>query len=47
MKAVGSYEPLPINDHRALVDMGLPMPAAGPRDLLVKIEAISVNPADV
>jgi zinc-binding alcohol dehydrogenase family protein len=47
MKAIGYYKPLPINDEQALVDLDLPVPALGPRDLLVKVEAISVNPADV
>ena len=30
----------------ALVDIELPTPAPGPRDLLVKVEAVSVNPVD-
>ncbi|MEK1853050.1 MAG: alcohol dehydrogenase catalytic domain-containing protein [Phyllobacterium sp.] len=47
MKSVGYYKPLPINDDQALVDLDLPMPALKPRDILVKVEAVSVNPADV
>jgi zinc-binding alcohol dehydrogenase family protein len=47
MKTVGYYKPLPINDEQALVNLDLPMPTLGPRDLLVKVVAISVNPADV
>ncbi|WP_116140209.1 zinc-binding alcohol dehydrogenase family protein [Trinickia diaoshuihuensis] len=37
---------LPIDDPQALYDVELPKPEPGPRDLLVKIEAISVNPVD-
>ncbi|PTQ13439.1 NADPH:quinone reductase [Sphingomonas oleivorans] len=47
MKAIGYYRPLPIDDAQALVDIDMPIPELGPRDLLVKIEAISVNPVDV
>lgn len=37
---------LPIDDPQALYEVDLPKPEPGPRDLLVKIEAISVNPVD-
>ncbi|MBS7456956.1 zinc-binding alcohol dehydrogenase family protein [Coralloluteibacterium stylophorae] len=37
---------LPIADPDALVDIELPRPEPGPRDLLVRIQAIAVNPAD-
>ncbi|WP_322068186.1 zinc-binding alcohol dehydrogenase family protein [Paraburkholderia bannensis] len=37
---------LPIDDPQALYEVDLPKPQPGPRDLLVKIEAISVNPVD-
>ncbi|BEU27468.1 zinc-binding alcohol dehydrogenase family protein [Paraburkholderia sp. 22B1P] len=37
---------LPIDDSRALFEVDMPKPVPGPRDLLVKIEAISVNPVD-
>lgn len=47
MKAVGYYEPLPIASDRSLVDLDLPAPVPGPRDLLVRVRAISVNPVDV
>ncbi|HZD21147.1 MAG TPA: zinc-binding alcohol dehydrogenase family protein [Burkholderiales bacterium] len=33
-------------DIAALVDIELPKPTPGPRDLLVKVEAVSVNPVD-
>jgi len=47
MKAIGYYRPLPIDDAEALVDLDLPVPVPRPRDLLVRVQAISVNPADV
>lgn len=46
MRAVAYTEPLPVDDPRSLLDVRLPIPAPGPRDLLVKIEAIAVNPVD-
>ncbi|KVM84029.1 zinc-binding alcohol dehydrogenase family protein [Burkholderia stagnalis] len=46
MKAVGLTRYLPIDDPHALLDVELPQPVPGPRDLLVKVEAISVNPVD-
>jgi zinc-binding alcohol dehydrogenase family protein len=36
-----------VTEPDALVDIEIPKPEPGPHDLLVKIEAISVNPADV
>lgn len=47
MKAVGYKKPLPISDAESLIDIELPSPTASGRDLLVKVEAISVNPVDV
>lgn len=46
MKAIGYYTAGPIDREDALVDLDLPAPVPGPRDLLVRIEAISVNPVD-
>lgn len=46
MKAVAYQKSLPISEPQALVDVDLPAPQATGRDLLVKIEAISVNPVD-
>ncbi|NML31322.1 zinc-binding alcohol dehydrogenase family protein [Paraburkholderia antibiotica] len=46
MKAVGLYRYLPIDHAEALVDVEIPQPEASGRDLLVKVEAISVNPVD-
>lgn len=37
---------LPIDDPQSLVDIDLPMPVPGPRDLLVQVHAVSVNPVD-
>ena len=46
MKAIAYYHALPINDPKSLQDIELPEPVAGPRDLLVEVKAISVNPVD-
>lgn len=46
MKAVALNRYLPIDDPQALVDVDLLKPVPGPRDLLVHVEAISVNPVD-
>lgn len=46
MKAVAYQKSLPISDKSALLDIELPKPKASGRDILVKVEAISVNPVD-
>lgn len=46
MKAVALTRYLPIDDPQSLVDVELPTPIPGPRDLLVRVEAVSVNPVD-
>ncbi len=46
MKAVGFFNPLPLTDDQALVDLDLPAPTPGPHDLLVRVKAVSVNPVD-
>ncbi|HKE47791.1 MAG TPA: zinc-binding alcohol dehydrogenase family protein, partial [Rhodanobacteraceae bacterium] len=46
MKAVGLTRYLPIADPGSLVDLDLPTPSPQGRDLLVRIEAVSVNPID-
>jgi zinc-binding alcohol dehydrogenase family protein len=47
MKAiVYTQHGLPIDDPRSLIDSDLPQPTPGPRDLLVDVHAVSVNPAD-
>ena len=47
MKAIGFDAPRPIDDAHSLQDIELPKPALRPHDILVKVAAISVNPADV
>ncbi|WP_370600638.1 zinc-binding alcohol dehydrogenase family protein [Pseudomonas nitroreducens] len=46
MKAIGYTQSLPSSDPNALIDIQLPEPTPGPRDLLVEVRAISVNPVD-
>ncbi|AJE99682.1 zinc-binding alcohol dehydrogenase family protein [Pandoraea apista] len=46
MKAIGLTRYLPIDDPKSLEDIELPTPSPAGRDLLVKVEAISVNPVD-
>jgi zinc-binding alcohol dehydrogenase family protein len=46
MRAVVFRKSLPITDPDALVDVELPKPEPSGRDLLVKVEAVSVNPVD-
>lgn len=46
MKAVGYQSPGPIDAAEALVDIELPRPEPGPRDVLVEVRAVSVNPVD-
>ncbi|WP_457977900.1 zinc-binding alcohol dehydrogenase family protein [Ectopseudomonas composti] len=46
MKAVAYYQSLPADHPEALQDVQLDAPTPGPRDLLVEVRAISVNPVD-
>lgn len=46
MKAVGYRKSLPVSDEQSLIDVELPAPSPGPRDLLVAVKAVSVNPVD-
>ena len=46
MKAVALTRYLPIDDPESLIDVELPIPVARDRDLLVRVEAVSVNPVD-
>lgn len=46
MKAVALTRYLPIDDPESLLDIELPKPAPGAHDLLVRVEAVSVNPVD-
>lgn len=47
MKAIAFTRNLPASDEQALIDISLPTPEPGPRDLRVRVHAISVNPVDV
>lgn len=47
MKAVGYTEQLPIDNEQALIDLTLPKPEPTGRDLLVRVQAVSVNPRDI
>ncbi len=46
MKAIAFQNALPISDANALLDLTLPDPVPGERDLLVRVHAVSVNPVD-
>lgn len=46
MRAVVAVRGLPIDDPQSLVDAELPMPVPAEHDLLVRVEAVSVNPVD-
>ncbi|RTL43007.1 MAG: zinc-binding alcohol dehydrogenase family protein [Burkholderiales bacterium] len=46
MKAVGYRQSLPLTHAEALLDLDLPVPTPGARDLLVRVSAVSVNPVD-
>lgn len=46
MRAVGYQQSLPIDQDASLMDVDLPRPEPGPRDLIVEVRAVSVNPVD-
>lgn len=46
MKAIGYKHSLPIRDPNALLDVEIPKPEIKAEDLLVRVQAISVNPVD-
>jgi zinc-binding alcohol dehydrogenase family protein len=46
MKAVGYRESLPIDNPKSLEDLEIPVPELRAHDLLVRVQAVSVNPAD-
>jgi zinc-binding alcohol dehydrogenase family protein len=46
MKAIGYSKSLPIESSESLIDIELPQPIATGHDLLVKVQAIAVNPVD-
>ena len=47
MRAIGSYDGLPISDPQSLLDVELPAPQLRPRDVLIRVQAVSVNPVDI
>ncbi len=47
MKAIGYRASLPIDNPDSLIDVTLDIPVPTGRDLLVRIDAVSVNPVDV
>ena len=47
MRAIGAYDGRPSDDPESLVDVEAPVPALRPRDVLVRVQAVSVNPVDV
>lgn len=46
MKAIAAYGGLPCDDPAAFALVKLPDPVPGPHDLLVRVEAVAVNPVD-
>ena len=46
MPAVAYRKSLPVDDPESLLDLELQVPTPGPRDLLVQVEAVAVNPVD-
>jgi NADPH2:quinone reductase len=46
MRAIGYRTPGDIDAAESLVDIDIPRPEPGPRDLLVEVRAVSVNPVD-
>jgi zinc-binding alcohol dehydrogenase family protein len=46
MRAVGYHEPKAVEAPDALLDLEIPEPVPGPRDLLVRVRAVAVNPVD-
>src|SRR4051794_38986334 len=46
MRAIGYQTSLPITDPASLTDIDLPRPEPTGHDLLVRVEAVSVNPVD-
>ncbi|WP_405581746.1 zinc-binding alcohol dehydrogenase family protein [Streptomyces sp. NBC_01190] len=46
MRAIASYRGLPVDDPDSLQDIEVPVPQLRPRDVLVRVRAVSVNPVD-
>lgn len=47
MKAIGYANPGPLSAEDALIELEVDVPQPGPKDLLVEVRGISVNPVDV
>jgi NADPH2:quinone reductase len=47
VNAVAAFDGLPITDPGSLQDVQVPLPELRPRDVLVRVHAVSVNPVDV
>lgn len=46
MKAIGATRFLPVTDPASLVEFETSLPVCGPMDLLVRVQAVAVNPVD-
>src|SRR6476659_2321907 len=46
MKVVSYHRSLPISDPESFLDLEAAAPIPGPRDLLVEVRAIGINPVD-
>lgn len=46
MKAIAVCKPLPADNPHAFVELKLPDPTPGERDLLVRVKAVAINPVD-
>jgi NADPH:quinone reductase-like Zn-dependent oxidoreductase len=46
MKAIGFTESLPISDPQSLFVFDTDYPEVGPHDVIVKVSAVSINPAN-
>jgi NADPH:quinone reductase len=46
MRAIGAIGGLPIDDEGSFVYLEVPVPSLRPRDVLVRVQAVSVNPVD-
>jgi len=46
MKVIAATKAVPLDDPQSLVELDVPTPTPGDRDLLVRVHAVSVNPVD-
>jgi NADPH2:quinone reductase len=46
MKVIAATKAVPLDDPQSLVELDVPTPKPGDRDLLVRVHAVSVNPVD-